>query len=222
VVTITLKAAVVAALVALLAGGGVATGARSLITGADIKDGSITGHDIKPGSLSPRLFAGSPSKARGSRGPRGAKGTPGRQGAAGPSGPQGLPGPPGAAGPPGEGQTVGTQYNLIQPNAQTVIQTVGPGAVQSASAICPPGYAVVSGGFRSSGSRGAKVFFNDSFGSSDTWAVGVDNSGPGRATIAVTAYCVPSGQAPDKPSGSSGEAEDAVAAAVAARQQAGG
>jgi hypothetical protein len=219
--TITLKAAVVALLVAVLAGGGVATGARSLITGADIKDGSITGNDIKAGSLSTRLFANSTSGGRVLRGPRGTQGTPGLQGAAGPSGPQGLPGPPGPAGPAGEGQTVGTQYNVIQPNAQTVVQTVGPGAVQSASAICPPGYAVLAGGYRSSGSRGARVFFNDSFGSRDRWAVGVENSGPGRATIAVTAYCVPSGQAAEQTAASSSETEDAIADAVAARQSGG-
>ncbi|MDX6717110.1 MAG: hypothetical protein QOH30_3668 [Baekduia sp.] len=219
--TVTLKATVIAALVAVLVGGGVATGARSLITGADIRDGSITGRDIKPNSLSLRLFAHAARSAPALRGPRGAKGTPGLQGAAGPSGPQGLPGPGGAAGPAGEGQTVGTQYNLIQPNAQTVVQTVGPGAVQSAAAICPPGYAVLGGGYRSSGSPGAEVFFNDSFGSRDTWAVGVDNSGPARATIAVTAYCVPSGQPADQPSGSGRDAEDAIAQAVTQRRAGG-
>jgi hypothetical protein len=220
--TITLKAAVVALLVAVLAGGGVATGARSLITGADIKDGSITSRDIKPGSLSPRLFADSTSNARGVRGPRGTQGTSGVPGAGGPAGPQGLSGPPGPAGPAGEGQTVGTQYNLIQPNAQTVTQTVGPGAVQSASAVCPPGYAVLGGGYRSSGSPGAEVFFNDSFGSRDTWAVGVENSGPRRATIAVTAYCVPSGQpTTEQPPAASAGAEGAIANAVAARRAGG-
>jgi hypothetical protein len=213
--TVTFRAAVVAGLVALLAGGGVATGARSLITGAEIKDGSITGRDIKPGSLSPRLFAGS---QRGARGPRGAQGTPGLQGVAGPSGPQGLPGPPG---PAGQGQTVGTQYNLIQPNAQTITQTVGPGAVQSTSAVCPPGYAVLGGGYQASGSRGARVFYNDSFGSRDTWAVGVDNSGPGRATIAVTAYCVPAGPTAEGSGASEGDPQDAIAEAVAARRAGG-
>jgi hypothetical protein len=219
--TITLKAAVVALLVAMVAGGGVATGARSLITGADIKDGSITGQDIKPKSLSARLFADSSASTRGVRGPRGPQGTQGVAGAAGPAGPQGLSGPPGPTGPAGEGQTVGTQYNLIQPNAQTVTQTVGPGAVQSASAICPPGYAVLGGGYRSSGSEGAEVFFNDSFGSRDTWAVGVDNSGSRRATIAVTAYCVPSGQGGEQPPASGDGAEEAIADAVAARRAGG-
>jgi hypothetical protein len=216
--TVTLKAAVVALVVAMLAGGGVATGARSLITGADIKDGSISGQDIKPKSLSPRLFADSVSSSRSLRGPRGEQGTPGLQGPAGPSGPQGLPGPPG---PAGEGQTVGTQYNLIQPNAQTITQTVGPGAVQSAQAICPPGYAVLSGGYRTSGSPGAEVFFNDSFGSRDTWAVGVDNSGHRRATIEVTAYCVPSGQPAEQSPASNDGAQAAIADAVAERRAGG-
>jgi hypothetical protein len=193
----------VAAVVALLAGGGVATGARSLVTGEEIKDRSITGKDIRAGTLGPRVFA---------------KGMPGIQGVSGPSGPQGQPGPSGAAGPPGQGQTVDTQYNIIQPNAQTVIQTVGSGAVQSVSAICPPGYAVLSGGYRSSGAHGAKVFFNDSFGSGDRWAVGIENSGSSSATIAVTAYCVPSGQPDQPPDPGGGGTEEAIANAVAARR----
>jgi hypothetical protein len=211
--TVTLRAAVVALLVAMVAGGGVATGARSLITGAEIKDGSITGRDIKPGSLSARLFAKAQS---GERGPRGRQGTPGLQGPAGPSGPQGLPGPPG---PAGEGQTVGTQYNLIQPNAQSIVQTVGPGAVQSATVGCPPGYVVLGGGYQSTGSRAAEVFFSDSFGSRGTWAVGLDNSrGAGRATLTVTAQCVPAAPAADPPAVSDTAARAAVADAVATRR----
>jgi collagen triple helix repeat protein len=211
--TVTLRAAMVAVLVALVAGGGVATGARSLITGADIKDGSITARDIKEGSLTAKLFRGS----SGARGPRGADGAPGLQGVAGPSGPQGLPGPPG---PAGEGQTVGTQYNLIQPNAQTVIQTVGPGAVQSATVACPPGYIVLGGGYHSSGPRDAEVFFSDSFGSRDTWAVGMDNSrGAGRATVTVTAQCVPASPAAQSSAAvSNSEARAEIADAVSARR----
>jgi hypothetical protein len=213
--TITVRAAIVALLVALVAGGGVATGARSLVTGAEIKDGSITAADIKPGSLSARLFADS-APARGVRGSRGPTGTPGLQGPAGPSGPQGLPGPPG---PAGEGQTVGTQYNFVQPNAQTIVQTVGPGQVDSASAGCPPDQVVLGGGFRSSGSRAAKVFVDDSFGSRDTWTVGLDNSGgASRATVAVTAYCMPAGQAAALPAAPGGAPEAAIADAVASRR----
>jgi hypothetical protein len=193
-------------MVALVAGGGVATGARTLMTGTDIKDGSITGRDIKPGSLSPSLFVGSGP----ARGPQGPEGTPGLQGPAGPSGPQGLPGPPG---PAGQGQTVGTQYNFVQPNAQTVIQTVAPGQVQSTSAGCPPEQMVLAGGFRSSGSRAAKVFVNDSSGSRDKWTVGVDNSGgSSRATVTVTAYCVqvPSGHSPPGPSATGSSTQPAA------------
>jgi hypothetical protein len=90
------------ALAALLVAGSGAGAAATLITGAQIKDGSITGKDVKDRSLgSAELKV---SSFRGPPGPRGLRGLPGEagsrgpQGAQGPQGPQGQQGQPGAAG----------------------------------------------------------------------------------------------------------------------------
>jgi hypothetical protein len=76
------------ALFVALSGTAVAT-TSALITGRQIKNGSITGLDVKNKSLTPRDFRGS---VRGPRGPRGLTG---------PAGPQGAPGAAGASGAPG-------------------------------------------------------------------------------------------------------------------------
>ena len=69
-----------------------------MITGADIKDGTVTDRDIQNGSLrgpdvqdrslgSDKLSAKAIASRRGNRGPRGAKGARGARGARGPEGP---------------------------------------------------------------------------------------------------------------------------------------
>lgn len=79
-------AMVVAILALFVAMGGTAVAAKSLITGAQIKNGSITGADIKNKSLTSRDIRG---QLRGPRGAAGAQGLPGTAGAAGPQGPPG-------------------------------------------------------------------------------------------------------------------------------------
>ncbi|WP_157592179.1 hypothetical protein [Solirubrobacter soli] len=83
---------VVACAAVVLACGGSAA-AATLITGAQIKDGSLTGADVRDGSLTRAdLSAEAQTSATGTRGPRG------RRGPRGFRGPQGLQGPPGANG----------------------------------------------------------------------------------------------------------------------------
>jgi hypothetical protein len=93
---------------------GSAFAAKTMITGADIKNGSITSEDIKDGSLSTRdIEAGSINLDRlsdgtqhrldehGVPGPAGPKGDTGAQGAKGDTGTQGPKGDTGAGGPQG-------------------------------------------------------------------------------------------------------------------------
>jgi Collagen triple helix repeat (20 copies) len=107
-------AMVVAFIAVVLAMTGSAFAARSLITGADIKDGSISRADLsnravkslkgKRGPAGPAGRDGSagPAGARGSAGPRGPAGPAGPRGATGDRGAKGDPGAPGAPGAPGE------------------------------------------------------------------------------------------------------------------------
>ncbi|MBF4162346.1 hypothetical protein [Nocardioides acrostichi] len=70
-ITSTLVSLTTVTLVAVLAGGGGAV-AGSLITGKQIKDGSVTGVDIKDGSLGVKdMAATTRKKLRGPRGPAG-------------------------------------------------------------------------------------------------------------------------------------------------------
>lgn len=80
-------ATVIAAVAVFLSGVAGAT-AANLITGSEIKDGSLTGADVKRGSLSAQDL--SRSARRRLRGQTGATGS---------AGPQGPPGEPGTAGP---------------------------------------------------------------------------------------------------------------------------
>jgi collagen triple helix repeat protein len=111
--------AAVAVLVIALAG--TASAAR-LITGAQIKDGSITGRDIKAGSIGAsnlradaasalRGRDGAPGAtgARGDTGPTGPRGDAGAQGVRGPKGDTGATGADGAAGIQGERGVAGPQ-----------------------------------------------------------------------------------------------------------------
>ena len=97
----------------VIAAGGAATAAK-LITGKDIKNGSITsadmkngtikGKDIKPGTISEKQLSGKVIdrlNSGGTQGPQGPKGDPGPQGPKGDTGPQGPKGDPGTPAPGG-------------------------------------------------------------------------------------------------------------------------
>jgi hypothetical protein len=103
----SMRVILVAALVAALLGGGVATAQTALrsnsVTSSKIKNGSILGKDIKNRTVSlGKLSSGTQKliRAKGS-GATGAKGATGDRGPAGPAGPQGGQGPAGPAGPAG-------------------------------------------------------------------------------------------------------------------------
>jgi hypothetical protein len=98
---------VVACIAVVLAMTGSAFAARALITGADIKDGSITRADLSgrtvnslKGKQGKRGAAGRDGFV-GARGPQGDDGPAGPAGPAGPTGPQGPRGDPGITGPRG-------------------------------------------------------------------------------------------------------------------------
>lgn len=85
----------------LLSAGGGAVAAR-LITGKDIKDGTVTGADIKDASLKyADLAAATRTQLTGPQGPAGEAGIQGPAGATGPGGPAGPKGDAGSAGPAG-------------------------------------------------------------------------------------------------------------------------
>ena len=125
-------AMIVAALALTIALGGTATAAGLLITGKQVKDGSLTGRDVKNGtiktadvgngslsgfdvrdrSLTPADFSGSmqgPAGPAGRVGPQGLKGDTGAPGVPGPKGDRGEQGPVGATGPVGPAGLQGPQ-----------------------------------------------------------------------------------------------------------------
>jgi hypothetical protein len=110
-----LIAGTVAALASVTAG---TAGVQALITGAQIKDGTVASRDIKNGTIGRAdISAGTLSSLRGQRGRAGAAGP---QGPLGPQGPQGAPGavgPQGERGPQGDTGSQGPQGAKGDPGA---------------------------------------------------------------------------------------------------------
>jgi Collagen triple helix repeat (20 copies) len=131
-----MKSALIAAIVAAIVSATAATATTSIvITGAQIKDGSVQAKD---------LSAKARRSLRGQRGPRGLRGltgSPGVNGLPGAQGPAGPAGAPGAAGAPGGFDPNKLQY-IVGPDV-----VVPPGAVGGAVAFCPAGTSAISGGF---------------------------------------------------------------------------
>ena len=153
-----LSAVLLSVLVLSIALGGSA-GAVSLITGKQIKDGtvrgrdvgndSLTGADIADRTLTPADFNGSvqgpqgppgPTGLSGPAGTAGPKGEPGPKGDVGPPGPEGAQGPQGPAGPAG---VSGLYYAGSDP------QVIGAGKVATWNVLCPVGKRVFGGGVSS-------------------------------------------------------------------------
>lgn len=124
-------------LVAVLALGVATAGttyAAVLITGKDVKDGSLTGKDVRDSSLTGKdvkdhsllgsdFKAGQlPSGAPGPTGPAGPTGAPGPSGPPGPSGSAGPSGAPGSPGSPGPGAA---KLNLVVTNGEAGQVTAG-------------------------------------------------------------------------------------------------
>ena len=121
-------ATVIAVLALFVALGGTATAAGILITGKQIKDGtvasidvrngSLSGVDVKDKSLAPADFSGSVQGPAGPQGPQGVQGVPG------PKGEQGVQGVQGVQGPVGPSDV----YVKILPSTATTIPAVSGGA----------------------------------------------------------------------------------------------
>jgi hypothetical protein len=158
-----MKAAIIAALVAAL----VATTAASATIAA-----LITGKQIKNGSIGLVDLSGKAKRAlKGQRGPAGPQGAPGATGAQGAQGATGAQGAQGVQGVPG---LAGVQY-------VTVTGTVGGG---TATANCPAGKFAIAGG----GSAGADGWIYSSRPNNNTsWTVGADGGG---SPSTVTAFVV--------------------------------
>jgi hypothetical protein len=125
---------VVSTLALFFALGGTAYGgAQALLTGAQVKDGSLTGADLANHSIGvTKLSRATLTQLRGAQGapgtvgPVGPTGQPGPAGAAGPAGAQGpggatgATGPAGATGAPGPAGTSITLAGYAKTDAQTV------------------------------------------------------------------------------------------------------
>jgi hypothetical protein len=160
--------ATVIAMVALfvaLAGSATAAG-TVLITGKQIKNGSVGLVD---------LSASAKRALKGARGP------------AGDAGAQGIPGPagaPGVAGPAGGFDPAKVSY------VEGATVTLAPQAAGSGSAVCPAGAKAISGGWVVLSGDVGEVFGSRSFDSGGSWTVSVFNwSQYTDATVAPFAVC---------------------------------
>jgi hypothetical protein len=136
-------------------------GANALITGAQIKNGSIGLADLS-GSAKAAL--------KGKRGPAG------QRGAAGLAGPAGLPGPAGPAGP--KGVEVVKHYKASK--------ILAPGAIDGLAMVCPAGEGVLSGG----GYSGIGFAFSDHV-AGNGWVYLVENASGISITIDGYITCAP-------------------------------
>lgn len=152
-------AMVVACIAVVLAMTGSAFAARALITGADIKDGSITRADLSGRTV---------KSLKGKRGPAG------RDGFTGARGPQGDTGPAGPAGPAGPGGPAGPQGDVGDTGAQGPQGRTGPLGPRGPQG--DPGQAIAS-----SFSTGTTPI--DTTGGDGTLAIG--STGPSTTTDSV-------------------------------------
>ncbi|MFC7358952.1 collagen-like triple helix repeat-containing protein [Nocardioides astragali] len=140
----TALAVVIAALALIISAGAGAT-ASLMITGKQIKDGSVTTKDVKNRSLKAKDFsAKAKSKLRGPAGPAGPAGPRGATGATGPAGAtglQGLQGLPGLDGLPGVPGLPGLSGFEIVP---ATVSIAGFGASDSVTGTCPAGKKAIS------------------------------------------------------------------------------
>jgi len=116
---------------AFVVAGATSATAAMIITGAQIKDGTVTSKDIKDKSLKLKDFApGAKTGLTGATGPQGPAGPKGATGATGPQGTPGVPGLPGVSG-----------YEIVLNTA-----TAAAGASATATATCPAGKKPLGGG----------------------------------------------------------------------------
>jgi hypothetical protein len=178
-------AVLVAVIALLLTVGGTAVAAK-LITGKDVKDGSLTGTDIMNKSLTGKDVKNKSLTLKDFKGS--VRGPAGAQGPAGSAGAQGLAGSAGATGPAG---LVALQY--IEGPTVTLLAGTGVGA----NVLCPVGTSVVSGGGRPM-TVGPDVILDSSLPvdgpdadtvPDDGWAVNYNNPTVGNSNFRVNAVC---------------------------------
>jgi hypothetical protein len=157
-----MKTAIIAGIVSAVVASTTATAATmALITGAQIKNGSVELVD---------LSAAAKRSLRGNRGLRGPAGSPG---------PAGAPGAAGATGAPGGFDPAKLQYVTGPTVMVSAYQTGG------AQAVCPPGSAAVSGGFAATEGH---VAFSETLGST-FHAISVVNDTGSSVQIHATVVC---------------------------------
>lgn len=138
-----------------------------------------------------------PEGPQGEPGPQGEKGEPGPQGeegAVGREGPQGEPGPQGEqgpAGPQGEAGPAGPAGIADLEIVTVSVQADSDDAFASATAFCPTGKKVLTGGWNSGGviEKQANVFENGPTISFNGWRVAAAVPGGDRFTITAIAVC---------------------------------
>ena len=179
--------AVVLAVVVLTIGVGGTAGAVSLVTGKQIKDGtvrscdvgngSLTGADVADRSLSAADFNGSVRGPAGAPGPEGAAGPRGPQGAVGPKGEQGVKGDPGAPG------VSGLRYAISEATS------VAAGSKKGLYVYCD-GQQVLAGGLSTSAfADQAQLAQSAPLNGGVGWYVSVKNAGPSDMTVYGWAVC---------------------------------
>jgi hypothetical protein len=165
--------------------------AASKITGAQIKDGTITAKDIKNNAVTPAKLSTGAMQAL--------AGDPGPAGPAGPSGPAGPAGPSALGG-------------VTAVNSAQVF--FGPSdVVKSATAYCPAGQRVISGGGISISDQeiAATLATNDRTG---WYIIGVDLTDTGGEYVQAQALCAPAGVAVASSAGSRAKNDALIAARV--------
>src|SRR5215207_1883051 len=196
------SAMVIACLALSIALGGTAS-AAVLITGKQVKDGSIAGRDVKNASLGKNKLSATALSSltgeRGPAGPQGPKGDPGQAGPKGDSGEQGPAGRTGTTGPKGETGPAGPQG---PPGPQgprgisgweyvTKGASISPGLWGYLVVDCPAGKKALGGGVTSGGPVVATVSVMESgpAGQATGWLASVRNNGNVTTTEYVWAIC---------------------------------
>jgi hypothetical protein len=170
-----LSPGVVLGVIALVVGMSGSAWAAAKITGASVKDGSLTGRDIKNYSIGAnKLSDGAATSLAGDTGPQG----PG--GPAGPAGPAGPPGP----------SALGALTVVSSPQTAFLSTDV----VKAATAYCPAGQRVVSGGGVSISDE--QIAASEALADRTGWfVIGIDLADDGGEYVQAQALCAPTGMA---------------------------
>jgi N-acetylneuraminic acid mutarotase len=162
-------------------------GSKIYVTGGFNASGGISGNLY---ALDTSCCTGTPGP-QGPEGPQGPQGPAGPQGPQGPVGPQGPQGPAGPQGPQGVPGLSGLQYVAGSP------LTLSSQATGTATATCPAGLKVISGGYTTTVPNGSQAnasdirIFGSAFNGATGWSVGATNNARGNgASLVVTPYAV--------------------------------